>query len=175
MDRYLIETQFVLALDVGFKYFGPQYFKELKFNPTGITSLQQLLYWIIQFPAEQYPPRNVDLWQARLDSNLTVDSPEYLQAIAHNANLGSNATILGALDNCDLERSRPSDRIQRSPDVYAGHLVITVPLGYFNATDEGCQSRFWSSQHNRARDSVRDVFHRQTLRRGEDNPVRVCV
>lgn len=142
MNRYQTEAQFNLALNIGFKYFGPQYFKELKFNPTGITSLQQLLNWTIQFPAEQYPPRSVDLWQAGLDSNLTVESPEYLAAIAHNAYLGSNATIQGALDDYDLDALVLPSAYSVRPTVYAGYPVITVPLGYFNATTKVVKAGF---------------------------------
>ena len=142
MNRYNTEAQFNLALDIGFKYFGAQYFKSLKFNPTGITSLQQLLNWTIQFPAEQYPPRSVDLWQAGLDSNLTVTSPAYLAAIAHNAYLGSNATIQGALENYDLDALVLPTAYSVRPTVYAGYPVITVPLGYFNATTKVVKATF---------------------------------
>ena len=142
ITAYKTEAQFILALNIGFKHDIAKYFQALKFNPTGITNLQQLLNWTVDFPAEQYPPRSVDLWQAGLDSNLTIDSPEYLQAIAHNAYLGSNATIQGALDDYDLDALVVPSAYSVRPAVYKGYPVITVPLGYYNATTKVVSASF---------------------------------
>ena len=142
ITAYETQAQFNLALDIGFKEYIAQYFASLTFNPTGITNLQELLNWTTSFKAEQYPPRSVDLWQDGLDSNLTLDSPEYLAAIAHNAFLGSNATIQGALDAYGLDALVLPTAYSVRPTVYAGYPVITVPLGYFNATTKVVPATF---------------------------------
>lgn len=97
LEAYLTEAQFTLALDIGFKHDIQEYLSELKSNPTGITDLSELLSWTIQFRAEQYPMRSVDFWQNSLASNLMTQSPEYLQAIAHNAYLGTLPMCLAVL------------------------------------------------------------------------------
>lgn len=107
---------------------------QLKFNPTGINDLADLLNWTQHFRAEQYPLRSTDFWSDSLESNLTTESPEYLAAIAHNAYLGSNATIQGALDLYGLDALVLPTAYSVRPAVYKGYPVITVPLGYFNST-----------------------------------------
>ncbi|KAK3075796.1 hypothetical protein LTR53_000621 [Teratosphaeriaceae sp. CCFEE 6253] len=134
IEAYNTEAQFTLALDIGFKHDFPAYMSQLKFNPTGITDLADLLNWTQHFRAEQYPLRSTDFWSDSLASNLTTESPEYLAAIAHNAYLGSNATIQGALDAYGLDALVLPTAYSVRPAVYAGYPVITIPLGYFNST-----------------------------------------
>ncbi|KAK0357096.1 hypothetical protein LTR91_003444 [Friedmanniomyces endolithicus] len=134
IDAYNTEAQFTLALDIGFKHDFPAYMSQLKFNPTGVEELADLLNWTQQFRAEQFPLRSTDFWEDSLASNLTTESPEYLAAIAHNAYLGSNATIQGALDAYGLDALVLPTAYSVRPAVFAGYPVITVPLGYFNAT-----------------------------------------
>lgn len=142
ITAYNTQAQFTLALNIGFKYYVAQYFQELKFNPTGITNLEDLLNFTINFKAEQYPPRSVDFWQDGLASPLTVDSPEYLAAIAHDSYLGSNATIQGALDDYDLDALVLPTAYSVRAAVYAGYPVITVPFGFFNATTKVVPATF---------------------------------
>ncbi|KAK0863761.1 hypothetical protein LTR87_016035 [Friedmanniomyces endolithicus] len=134
IDAYNTEAQFTLALDIGFKHDFPAYMSQLKFNPTGVEDLADLLNWTQQFRAEQYPLRSTDFWEDSLASNLTTEYPDYLAAIAHNAYLGSNATIQGALDAYGLDALVLPTAYSVRPAVFAGYPVITVPLGYFNAT-----------------------------------------
>ena len=96
----------------------------------------------MNFKAEQYPVRSVDFWIAGNESPLTVDSPEYLQAIALDAFLGSNATIQGALDKYGLDALVLPTAYSVRPAVYKGYPVITVPLGFFNATTPVTQTAF---------------------------------
>ncbi|KAK5698377.1 hypothetical protein LTR17_023712 [Elasticomyces elasticus] len=140
IHAYNTEAQFNLALDIGFKHNFPAYMSQLQFNPTGIHDLADLLAWTQYFQAEQYPLRSTDFWEDSLASNLTTESPEYLAAIAHNAYLGSNATIQGALDLYDLDALVLPTAYSVRPAVYAGYPVITVPLGYFNATTKVVQA-----------------------------------
>jgi amidase len=142
ITAYQTQANFNLACNVGFKYAGMDYFKSLKFNPSGITTLQQLINYTMNFKAELYPLHNVDWWQAGVDTNLTLDSPEYLDQIALNAWLGSNGTIQGALDNYDLDALVLPSAYSVRPTVYAGYPVITVPLGFFNATTKVIKSTY---------------------------------
>ena len=128
------EQQFTLVLDSGFKDDIASYFSTLDFNPTGLETLGDLLNWTIKFPAEQYPVKGVDFWEGVVDSGITTESPEFLQAVAHNAYLGSNATVQGALDDYDLDALIvPSDYAWRL-GIYAGYPVISVPLGFYNSS-----------------------------------------
>ncbi|KAK3626192.1 hypothetical protein LTR56_019980 [Elasticomyces elasticus] len=140
IHAYNTEAQFNLALDIGFKHDFPAYMSQLAFNPTGIQNLADLLAWTQDFQAEQYPLRSTDFWEASLASNLTTSSPEYLAAISHNAYLGSNATIQGALDLHRLDALVLPTAYSVRPAVYAGYPVIAVPLGYFNASTKVVQA-----------------------------------
>ncbi|KAK5697636.1 hypothetical protein LTR17_023951 [Elasticomyces elasticus] len=140
IEAYNTQAQFNLALDIGFKHDFPAYMSQLEFNPTGIHDLADLLTWTQDFQAEQYPLRSTDFWEDSLASNLTTSSPEYLAAISHNAYLGSNATIQGALDLHRLDALVLPTAYSVRPAVYAGYPVITVPLGYFNATTKVVQA-----------------------------------
>lgn len=79
------------------------YLSSLTFNPENITDLESLSEFTRNFPAEEYPDRNIGTWDSALQLNLTLESPEYLQAVALNKYLGSTATILGALEKYDLD------------------------------------------------------------------------
>ena len=79
------------------------YLDSLTFNPEGITDLEVLSEFTRNTPAEEYPDRNIGVWDNALSLNLTQESPEYLEAVALNKYLGSNATITGALDKFGLD------------------------------------------------------------------------
>ena len=145
IEAYNTQAQFDLALDVGFTYYGAKSFQNLTFNPTGITNVQELISWTMQFGPEQYPFRSVGLWQdgvGLLDSRVTIESPKYLQAIAHNGYLGSNATIQGGLDIYNLDALVLPTAYSVRPTVYAGYPCLTVPLRYFNSTPKVVNASF---------------------------------
>lgn len=144
VEAYRTETQFSLALDIGMKHDFVAYTSALKSNPNGIHDLHDLLTWTHQnSDIEQYPLRSTDHWSDALASNLTTDSPAYLAAIAHNAYLGSNATIQGALDTYHLDALVLPTAYSIMPAVYKGYPVITVPLGFYNATTAVVQKGGW--------------------------------
>ena len=126
------ETEFNLILNIGFKDDIETYMASLDFNPTSVEDLQDLYDWTRRFPAEQYPVKDVSFWREALASNLTTDSPEFLQAVARSAELNREATVQGAFDEYDLDALIvPTDYAYRL-GIYAGFPVISVPLGFYD-------------------------------------------
>lgn len=109
-----------------FEFGVASYFNRLAYNPTNIHSLEDLINFTETFPAEDYPDRNVATWINALNNNLTLSSPEYLQARWNDLIAGSTATILGALEKYDLDvLIMPSSS---SPGVaaIAGYPIVSV-------------------------------------------------
>ena len=133
-EAFNTEEQFDLVLNTGFKDDIATYLSQLSFNPTGLSSLRDLQDWTTRFQAEQYPAKGTEFWDAALADNITTTSPEFLQAVAHNAYLGTNATVGGALETYNLDALIvPSDYAWRL-GIWGGYPVLSVPLGYYNSS-----------------------------------------
>lgn len=126
--------QYDVVLGNGFKDDIASYFASLDFNPTGLETLEDLLNWTTRFQAEQYPVKSVSRWEEALDSGISTESPEFLQAVAHNAYLGTNATVQGALDKYNLDALVVPSEFANRLGIFAGYPVISVPLGFYNSS-----------------------------------------
>ena len=102
------------------------YFNSLAFNPNNIHSLPDLIKFIENFAAEDYPDRNVNTWLAAVAFNLTTASPAYLQARANDLIAGSDATILGALEKYDLDALIMPSSNSPGYAAIAGYPIVTV-------------------------------------------------
>lgn len=95
------ESQIVLGVDfvVGFE----RYTSLLTSNPENVYTVPDLINFTESTPAEDYPDRNVKVWQYAVGLNLSQDSPEYTAALDYDLYLGGEGTILGALDKYNLD------------------------------------------------------------------------
>lgn len=145
------QSQIVLGADflVGFE----RYTSELLENPENVYTVQDLLNFTIGTPVEDYPDRNVAVWQYALGLNLTQDSPEYTAALDEDLYLGGQGTLLGAMDKYNLDALiLPSNQAWALPAIagkspscirvgtsnrshidMTGYPAISVPLGYYPA------------------------------------------
>ncbi|KAL6308516.1 amidase [Sparassis latifolia] len=140
------------------------YFNELVYNPLEIHSLTELANFTMSYPPEDYPDRNIATWQQDLALNVTQGDSAYYTALLEQYYYGSNATILGALDNYDLDAliipssfapgmnqvpvsvARLSSHINLQRKGYAaiaGYPIVTVPLNYY----PGNTTVTWNSRY----------------------------
>jgi len=117
-----------------FVYDIANYFNGLTYNPNNITNINELINFTMHYPAEDYPDRNVVTWQQ--DANLTVKLGDaaYYAGLEAQDYFGSNATILGAIEQNGLDALILPSSSSPGYASIAGYPIITVPLGYYPPT-----------------------------------------
>ncbi|KAG2140038.1 glutamyl-tRNA amidotransferase subunit A [Suillus cothurnatus] len=110
------------------------YFNEMTTNPNSIVDLKQLINFTETYVPEDYPDRNVASWLNAASLNITMGDAEYYTALLKQYYYGSNATILGALENYDLDALIIPSSMAPGYAAIAGYPIVTVPLGYYPAT-----------------------------------------
>ena len=122
-----------IVLDTDFVAGLADYFSHLVTNPYNLKGLRDVVTFTKSDPREDYPDRDVYVWERELTRNITNESPESWQAYQANLEMGGPQGVLGALDNHDLDALvMPTFTSFHLPAI-AGLPVITVPLGYFPA------------------------------------------
>jgi amidase len=120
------QSQVVLGVDflVGFE----RYTSLLASNPQNVHTVPDLINFTESTPAEDYPDRNVKVWQYAVGLNLTQDSPEYTAALEEDLFLGGEGTLLGAMDKYDLDALiLPSNQAWGIPAIAGKHPICTIP------------------------------------------------
>jgi amidase len=110
------------------------YFNEMTTNPNSIVDLKQLINFTETYVPEDYPDRNVASWLNAASLNITMGDADYYTALLEQYYYGSNATILGALENYDLDALIIPSSMAPGYAAIAGYPIVTVPLGYYPAT-----------------------------------------
>jgi amidase len=118
------------VLEVDFEFDVANYFNEMLVNPNGIHTLAQLINFTQTDPREDWPDRNTITWQEALALNLTQTSPNYTKALFADLELGSNATIEGAINMYGLDALILPTSQAPGIAAIAGYPVVTVPLGF---------------------------------------------
>ncbi|KZP01899.1 amidase [Calocera viscosa TUFC12733] len=110
------------------------YFNGLTYNPNNIHDINALINFTMNYPAEDYPDRNVATWQQDANLTIKIGDAAYFQALELQYYYGSNATILGALEQNGLDALIiPSSQAPGYASI-AGYPIISVPLGYYPPT-----------------------------------------
>ncbi|KAH8811102.1 amidase signature domain-containing protein [Xylogone sp. PMI_703] len=120
-----------IVLGTEFEFGVAEYFNSLTYNPYNIHSLQDLINFTETFPAEDYPDRNVNTWITAINNNLTLDSAAFQLARANDLVAGSTATILGALEQYNLDALIMPSSSSPGVAAIAGYPIVTVPLGFY--------------------------------------------
>ena len=122
-----------IVLDTDFVAGLAEYFSHLVINPQNLHGLNDVATFTKTDPREEYPERDVYVWERELTRNITNESPESWQAYQANLEMGGPQGVIGALDNHNLDALvMPTFTSFHLPAI-AGLPVITVPLGYFPA------------------------------------------
>lgn len=122
LQRIVLETEFKQGLK--------DYLSNLATNPNNINNLEELVRYTKTTSEEEYPDRDVAIWESAMKRGLTTKSPEYLKAIKEDKYLGGQGTILGALNNYNLDALILPTSQASTLAAMAGYPVITVPLGF---------------------------------------------
>ena len=119
----VLDTDFVAGLS--------DYFSQLKTNPNNIHSLDDVAQFTKSDSREQYPSRDVYVWNRQMSRNITNDSFESHAAYQANLRMGGEFGVLGALEKYNLDALiMPTFASFHLPAI-AGLPVITVPLGFY--------------------------------------------
>ncbi|KZT53983.1 glutamyl-tRNA amidotransferase subunit A [Calocera cornea HHB12733] len=106
-------------------------------NPNNVTDVPSLITFTENFPAEDYPDRNVNSWITDVargaNGTVTRDSPSFQAALAADLYLGAQATILGALEKYDLDALIMPSSMSPGVAAIAGYPIVTIPLGFYPA------------------------------------------
>ncbi|KZT54945.1 amidase [Calocera cornea HHB12733] len=110
------------------------YFNGLTYNPNNIHDINALINFTMHYPAEDYPDRNVVTWQQDANLTIKIGDSAYYKGLEAQYYYGSNATILGALEQYGLDALIiPSSQSPGYASI-AGYPIISVPLGYYPPT-----------------------------------------
>lgn len=122
-----------LVLDVDFVEGLESYLSQLATNPNDIHNLRDLIDFSMSDPREEYPERDISVWQRAINRNLSASSSESYNAYEANRRMAEENGITGTLERYDLDALiMPTFTSFRLPAI-AGLPVITVPLGFFPA------------------------------------------
>ena len=122
-----------LVLDVDFAEGLEDYLSKLYTNPNNIHNLQDLIDFTKRDSREEWPDRDIRVWERTLDRNSASSSPDSYAAYEANVRMAEEDGIIGALDRYNLDALiMPTFASFRLPAI-AGLPVITVPLGFFPA------------------------------------------
>ena len=73
------------------------YFSELTYNPHNISNLKLLAAFTKDFKQEQYPRRDIKIWESSLAMGYNNTSPEFWKAYQADLFLGGEGTLYGSL------------------------------------------------------------------------------
>ena len=108
------------------------YLDDLAVKPPNINDFSDLLHCLKTDPRERYPKINTLTWDRAIEmhaDNLTSASEETWLAYQNGVRLGTEATIIGALDRYELDALILPTFTAYFYAAAAGLPVITVPLG----------------------------------------------
>lgn len=125
-----------LVLDIDFAEGLESYLSQLTENPNSIHNLQDLINFTKTHPREEWPDRDIGVWERSISRNLTSSSSDSYNAYEANRRMAEEDGIGGALERYGLDALvMPTFASFRLPAI-AGLPVITVPLGFFPAGTE---------------------------------------
>jgi len=119
----------VLAAD--FLVDFPAYLAQLTSNPNNITNLADLSAFVKSFPLEDYPDRDVAVFDLILGLGFDSTSPIFAQLLAQVTYWGTVGGITGALATYQLDALVAPTLFSYGVPAIAGTPVITVPMGKY--------------------------------------------
>jgi len=124
-ESLVLETDFINDLAT--------YLSELTYNPNEIHSLADLLNFTKSSPLEDYPDRDVSIWETALALGYNNTSPEAYAARQADAYLGGPAGLLGAVASYNLSAVVLPTSISSGYAAIVSAPIVTVPLGFYPA------------------------------------------
>lgn len=132
------ENRTDVVLDADFITDLPNYLSQLTYNPQNVHDLSEVRNFTENFPLEEYPSRNVWIWNEALDTygGQNNTSWNFWTNYTLGLELAGPQGLLGSLKNYTLDAViMPTFAASHFPAIL-GTPVITVPLGsYPNGTE----------------------------------------
>ena len=121
------------TLDADFLVDLPKYLSQLTYNPTGVTDLASVRDFTIGFPAEDYPDRDVAVWNESLALGFDNTSPKFWESYQQQLYYGGLLGVTGALTNYSLDALLLPTSFASTFPAVIGAPIVTVPLGKYPA------------------------------------------
>ena len=120
-----------IVLDTDFVAGLKDYLSQLEHNPNNIRSLFDLARFTKTDPREEYPSRDIYVWERQLARNITNDSQRSYDAYRANLWAAGEDGVTGVLDRYHLDALvMPTFASYQLPAI-GGLPVLTVPLGFY--------------------------------------------
>lgn len=128
---YSNSTSEMTVLQLDFKYDLPtSYLSMLSSNPTNVTDLPSLINFTTNYPAEEYPARDIVTWQSAIALNYSITSATGQAAVNTSISNGGTNGILAALDSFNGSALMVPSIYASKIAAIAGYPIITIPLGF---------------------------------------------
>ncbi|KZS96691.1 amidase signature enzyme [Sistotremastrum niveocremeum HHB9708] len=131
-EEFVISNNETIVLDVDFKIQLNAWFASLRFNPSGVESLAQLIAFNDANPTLE-EPKGFEDNSILIESQATTGrNSTYFQALADDHVLGGSGGIDAALKAHNLDALiLPAPGFTTAPAAVVGYPIVTVPLGFF--------------------------------------------
>lgn len=110
------------------------YLSELTVNPNNIHSVADLRAFTQSFPAEDYPDRNTEVWDAALALGYGNSDIRFWTEYQKNQYWGGEGGMLGAIERNNLDALIMPTSQSPGRAAIVGAPVVTVPMGFYPAT-----------------------------------------
>lgn len=107
------------------------YFSELTVNPFDIENLEEERAWTTNSSLEDYPDRDVAVWDEALEQGWNNTDPRFWPAYQQNLFYGGPGGILGALARENVSAVLLPTQLSPSIPAIVGSPVVTVPMGFY--------------------------------------------
>ncbi len=124
-----VSSQIVLQADF-VANLPENYLSQLSKNPNKVYNLADVRNFTRIFPAEDYPDRNMEIWDEALSLGFNNKSPQFWQAYQTNLAISGSQGILGLLANFSLDALILPTVFSPGLPALGGLPVVTVPLGF---------------------------------------------
>ena len=132
LDRYLNSNATITVLDADFVTDLPKnYLSKLTTNPNNVHDLVDVSNFTRSFPAEEYPERDVAIWDEALGLGFGNTDPRFWAAYQENLVVGGIQGFLGVLRNRSLDALLLPTAFSPGLPALVGTPVVTVPLGFY--------------------------------------------
>lgn len=107
------------------------FFQSLTYNPYNLQNLSDLRNFTQQFPGEEYPSRDTEIWDEVLTQGWNNTDPRFGPAYQKNLFYGGEGGVLGALNRTSTSAILLPTQLSPGIAALVGSPVISVPLGFY--------------------------------------------
>lgn len=132
-----------IVLDADFITDLPRYLAQLKLNPNQITTLADEANFTHSYKLEDYPERDIAVWDQALSLGYNNSDYRFWQAYQHTSFLGGEGGVTGALAEFNLDALILPTEYSPNLPAYAGLPVVTVPMGFYPSNSSVSKSPNW--------------------------------